>query len=112
MSTSRLSGLRLFIADLALRQFEIERGLVPLQPVGYRVLAKRMRSALAGQPAPKLRYGFKELAPHLQPLVHEALETRHFDEHGTLGPGAQAARVAELAHALLARVSAGTRRAA
>ncbi len=99
----RLANRRLYIADLARRQSELENGRIPMDALAYRVLAKRMRSALAGLPAPRLMYGFAELEPHLQPLVYAALEQRHFDETGML-LGPQGRRSAELAEALLARL--------
>lgn len=99
----RLANRRLYIADLARRQSDLEAGRIPMDALAYRVLAKRLRAALAGLPAPKLMYGFAELEPRLQPLVHAALEQRHFDDTGRLlGPDGQ--RAAELAEALLARL--------
>jgi len=101
--TSRLAGRRLYIADLARRQAALENGQVPMNPVGYRVLAKRLRSALAGECALRLRLGFRELPPRLLPVLTEALEARHFDEHGVLY-GTVAAEVQTQTKALLARL--------
>ena len=99
--TSRLAGRRLYIADLARRQAALERGETPMNPIAYRVLAKRLRSALAGEVPLRLCQGFRELPPRLLPLVIEALEARHFDEHGLLyGPSADGVRLQ--AQALLA----------
>ena len=87
--TLRLAGRRLYIADLARRQAALEDGRTPMNPVGYRVLAKRLRSALAGQSPQQLSAGFRELPRELLPLLMEAVEARHFDEYGVLcGPGA------------------------
>ena len=105
--TSRLAGRRLYIADLARRQAALENGHVPMNPVGYRVLAKRLRSALAGESARRLRLGFPELPPRLLPVLTEALDARHFDEHGLLY-GAVAAEVQAHAQALLARLRPGS----
>ena len=41
---------RLYVADLARRQFEMESGRQAMQPLAYRVLSKRLREALAGLP--------------------------------------------------------------
>lgn len=101
--TPRLAGRRLYIADLARRQAALENGEEPMNAVGYRVLAKRLRSALAGQAPTPLRRGFAELPQHLLPVLTEALEARHFDEYGLLyGPAADRARA--LTQALLVRL--------
>lgn len=79
----RLVHKRLYIAHLVLRQAEMENGQAPLDPVLYRVVARRLREAVAGFPEHELagRFGV------MQPLVDEVLETRHFDDRGTLrGP--------------------------
>jgi hypothetical protein len=106
--TSRLAGRRLYIADLARRQAALENGQDPMSPTGYRVLAKRLRSALAGQAGTALRQGFRELPLHLLPTLTEALEARHFEEHGVLY-GAQAGDVQAQAQALLRRLCSSGR---
>lgn len=79
-----LDDRRLYIADLAGRLHAMETGEVPLEPLGYRVLAMRLRQALAGVAEPLLRAGFPELPAHLLPLVTETLDARHFENHGQL----------------------------
>lgn len=96
----RLAGRRLYIADLARRRASLEDGHVPMYPLGYRVLAKRLLSALADEAATGLRQGFPELPPTLLPVLAEAPEARHFDEHG-LQSGPQAAQVRAQADTLL-----------
>jgi hypothetical protein len=106
----RLENRRLYIADLARRQFEMETGRGPMQPLAYRVLSKRLREALAGLPEPTARTGFAELAPQLIPLVAETIETRHFNDHGCLF-GAAAVHCRDEAEMLIDRLkrpSAGT----
>lgn len=96
---------RLYIADLARRQYEMESGQVPMRPLQYRVLSKRLRQALAGLPESLARSGFSELPAHLLPLVAEMLETRHFDHHGRLF-GAWAAHCHERAAEIVGRLRA------
>lgn len=100
----RLESRRLYIADLARRQHEMENGRVAMQPLAYRVLSRRLREALAGLPEAAARSGFPELPAHLLPLVAEMLETRHFDHHGRLH-GLQAARCRDVADALFNRLA-------
>jgi hypothetical protein len=99
----RLESRRLYIADLARRQHEMESGRVAMQPLAYRVLSKRLREALAGLPEPAARSGFSELPAHLLPLVAEMLETRHFDHHGRLH-GAFAPHCRAIADTLISRL--------
>lgn len=99
----RLASRRLYIADLARRQHEMEQGRVALQPLAYRVLSRRLREALAGLPEPMVATGFAELPPYLMPQVSEMLQTRHFDHHGRL-PGELGAEAAALAAALFTRL--------
>jgi hypothetical protein len=99
----RLESRRLYVADLARRQLEMESGKVAMQPLAYRVLSKRLREALAGLPKPSAPAGFPELPPHLLPLVTETLETRHFDDYGCLF-GVCAARCRDEAESLVGRV--------
>ena len=101
--TSRLAGRRLYITDLARRQAALEDGRQPMHPVGYRVLAKRLRSALAGQAPTGLHADFSKLPPRLLPVLLEALEARYFDEFGLLhGPLAREAKA--LSQTLLTRL--------
>jgi len=78
---SRLSDKRLFIADLAQRLANMECSRVPMHPLMYRVLAKRLRQAVAG-------FSDSALAGQFGPLnaqVADVLEDRHFNCHGQLG---------------------------
>ena len=99
----RLASRRLYIADLARRQHEMECGRVAMQPLAYRVLSRRLREALAGLPEPMLAAGFAELPAHLMPLLGEVLQGRHFDHHGRL-PGERGADAAAEAAALFRRL--------
>jgi hypothetical protein len=98
----QLESRRLYVADLARRLFEMESGQLPMQPLVYRVLSKRLREALAGLPKPSAPAGFPELPPHLLRLVAETLETRHFDDYGCLF-GVCAARCRNQAESLVGR---------
>jgi len=99
----QLESRRLYVADLARRQFEMESGQLAMQPLAYRVLSKRLRQALAGLPNPSAPAAFPELPPHLVPLLAETLETRYFDDHGCLF-GVRAARCRDQAESLVGRV--------
>ena len=99
----QLESRRLYVADLARRQFEMESGERAMQPLAYRVLSKRLREALAGLPGTSAPAGFLELAPQLLSVIIETLETRHFDDHGCLfGVGAACCR--DQAETLLGRI--------
>ena len=74
-----------------------------MSPIGYRVMAKRLRSALAGQAPTRLCQEFRELPPRLLLVLTEAREARHFDEHGVLH-GSAAGAVKALTQALLGRL--------
>jgi hypothetical protein len=74
---SRPSDQRLFIADLAQRLANMECARVPMHPLMYRVLAKRLRQAVGG-------VADTSLVGHFGPLngqVAEVLEDRHFHCH-------------------------------
>jgi hypothetical protein len=98
----QLDSRRLYVADLVRRQFEMESGRQPMQPLAYRVLSKRLRAALAGLPETSAPAGFPGLPPHLLPLIAETLETRHFDSYGCLF-GVCAARCRDQAESLVGR---------
>jgi len=88
--TSRLSDKRLYIADIARRLVEMENGSAALQPLLYRLLAKRLRQAAAG-------FAQSELQGRFGPCnaaVAEVLAERFFNDHGHLpgGSGAATAR--------------------
>ena len=94
-----LASRRLYVLDLARRLGDMECGETPLDPLTYRVVARRLKQALAGLPEVLLvGSGPDELAA-LIPL----LEARHFDEHGTLR-GAHAAASRRAATSLLRRL--------
>ena len=97
----RLSGKRLYIADLARRLEAMEQGAVPMNPVAYRLFARRMQTAMAGYPA-------RLLAAHLGKdwtSVLQALEQRHFDAVGSL-PGETGRRAGAVAARLLGVLAA------
>ncbi|MBZ8140840.1 hypothetical protein CLD22_13130 [Rubrivivax gelatinosus] len=97
--SSALASRRLYVLDLARRLGDMECGDLPLEPLTYRVVARRLRQALAGLPEVLLvGAGVDELAA-LIPL----LEARHFDEHGVLrGDHAQSSR--DIAESLFERI--------
>jgi hypothetical protein len=87
----RLSGKRLYIADLAGRLEAMETGATPVNALAYRLYARRMATAMAGYP-PGL------LAAQLgrsHPAVLDAIQSRQFEADGALGgPRGKSARVA------------------
>jgi len=100
----RLAACRLYLADLAHRQHEMEAGRFPMHALAYRVLSRRLREGLAGLPEPSLQLGFDELPGHLLPQLADVLETRHFEQHGRLF-GQRAARCRDEANALMRRLT-------
>jgi hypothetical protein len=97
--TSRLKSKRLYIAHLAQQLASMESGELRLQPLLYRLLARRLREAAAGIPEPAL---VEQFGPQ-DAQVDEMLETRHFESHGSLR-GRRASAVRLMADQLLARV--------
>ena len=92
----RLSGKRLYIADLARRLESMERGATRMNPVAYRLFARRMLTAMAGYPA-------NLLAAQLGaawPSVLQALEHRHFEAVGAW-PGEAGRQAVAIADKLL-----------
>ena len=87
----RLSGKRLYIADLAGRLEAMESGEAPMNALAYRLYARRMATAMDGYP-PGL------LAAQLgraYPSVLDAIESRQFETDKTLGgPHGKSASVA------------------
>ena len=76
----RLSGKRLYIADLAGRLEAMESGRVPMNALAYRLYARRMATAMEGYP-PGL------LAAQLgraYPSVLQAIESRQFEADGAM----------------------------
>ena len=90
-SESSLAGKRLFIEHLAQRLDAMERGAVAVQPLAYRLYARRLQEAMAGYPEARLA---KALAPQHAPVA-EALANRHFATHGNFPGGSAASRSAE-----------------
>jgi hypothetical protein len=84
----RLSGKRLYIADLASRLEAMEDGRAAMNALAYRLYAKRMAAAMTGYP-PGL------LAAQLgrsHPSVLQAIENRQFDADGAMaGPRGKSA---------------------
>ena len=79
-----LARKRLYIVDLAQRQLAMECGGTAMHALTYRLLAKRLRQAAAGLPEPALRQLFATLGANRLALLDEALQARHFDQHGRL----------------------------
>ena len=86
----RLSGKRLYIADLAARLEAMENGSATMNALAYRLYARRMAAAMEGYP-PSL------LAAQLgrsHPSVLQVIESRQFDALGAMsGPRARGAGV-------------------
>ena len=82
--TPELASKRLYIVDLAQRQLAMECGSTAMHALTYRVLAKRLRRAAAGLSEPALRQLFGTLGANGLALLDEALQARHFDQHGWL----------------------------
>jgi len=80
-----LESKRLYLADLAERLEAMERLGADVNATAYRLFARRMLAAMAGYPEALLA---AQLGTR-HPSVLEALEQRHFENHGVLrGPGA------------------------
>jgi len=92
--STRLSGKRLYIADLAARLEAMEDGGAPMNAIAYRLYARRMAAAMEGYP-PGL------LAAQLgraYPSVLDAIESRQFETDGAFGgPHGKRARVVAMA---------------
>jgi hypothetical protein len=88
----------LYIAHVASRLSAMEERRERMNPLAYRVLARRMRQAAAGLGDELLR---SHVGPSSGPLA-ELLENRHFNEFGRL-PGPAAVSCAKLAADLLNR---------
>src|SRR5215218_7100858 len=86
----RLSGKRLYIADLAGRLEAMEDGVVPMNALAYRLYARRMAAAMDGYPAGLLAAQLGRS----HPSVLQAIESRQFAVEGALmGPRAKSSRV-------------------
>ena len=92
----RLSGKRLYIADLAGRLEAMENGATQMNALAYRLYARRMATAMEGYP-PGL------LAAQLgraYPSVLDAIESRQFETDGVFR-GPHGKRACVVATALL-----------
>lgn len=84
-----LAARRLYVLDLARRLGDMDCGAALLHPLEYRVIARRLKQALAGLPEVLL----VGAAPDELAAIIPLLEARHFDEHGVLrGDLSEAAR--------------------
>ncbi len=97
-----LRSKRLFIEDLAKRLEAMERGETQINPVAYRLYARRLREATAGYPEALLR---AQLGAAHHAVLH-VLARRHFDTHGEF-PGAEGAAVRREADRVLRRAASG-----
>ena len=95
-----LESKHLYIVHLAGRLEAMELRRAPLNPIAYRVYAKRLRKATAGYPESKLVTNLSGSFP----AVMEALSNRFFETHGLL-PGADASSVAQAADQLFRRLA-------
>lgn len=86
----RLSGKRLYIADLAARLEAMEIGAMPMHALAYRLYARRMATAMDGYPAGLLAAQIGRS----HPSVLQAIECRQFEVEGALtGPRGKSASV-------------------
>ena len=95
-----LQSKRLFIEDLARRLEAMERGETPVNPIAYRLYARRLREATAGYPEALLR---AQLGGAHHAVLH-VLARRHFDAHGEFA-GAEGAAVRQAAERALRRAA-------
>lgn len=95
-----LEGKHLFIEHLAQALEAMEAGRTPLNPVAYRLYARRLREAMAGCPEAPL--AARLAGAH--PVVAETLAERYFNIHGWLPPTANAEFTLLHAKALLKRL--------
>jgi hypothetical protein len=79
----------LYLIDVAERLQRMEIAREPLDPVAYRLYARRLRQGLAGCSASEL-----PAAVNQPPALREALADRHFAEHGRFAGAPGAARIA------------------
>ncbi len=76
----RLSGKRLYIADLAARLEAMEDGRAAMNALAYRLYSKRMAKAMEGYPPGLLAAQLGRV----HPCVMQAIETRQFEVDGAL----------------------------
>jgi hypothetical protein len=77
----RLSGKRLYIADLAARLEAMESGRVAMNALAYRLYARRMATAMQGYPPGLLAAQLGRI----HPCIMQAIEHRQFEVDGALG---------------------------
>ncbi len=77
----RLSGKRLYIADLAARLEAMENGRATMNALAYRLYARRMAAAMDGYPTGLLAAQLGRAHPSVQ----QAIENRQFDVDGAMG---------------------------
>jgi hypothetical protein len=94
--SARLSGKRLYIADLAARLEAMEDGGAPMNALAYRLYARRMAAAMEGYPLGLLAAQLGRAYPS----VLDAIENRQFETDGALG-GPHGKRAGVVATALL-----------
>jgi hypothetical protein len=94
------SSKLLFITHLSERLADYESRTSAMDPVAYRLWARRLREATAGANEAWLA----ETLGDRHPQVLEAAEIRYFDTHGQLGPGPDARTARRHAEDLLARL--------
>lgn len=104
-SPSSAEMKQLFIQHLAERLEQMETAAVPMQPIAYRLYARRLREALAGHPSGRAG---TPLAQRYT-AVSEALASRHFDSHGWL-PGSDAVHARAIAELAMIRMRLPIRR--
>ena len=97
--SSPTESKQLFIQHLAERLEQMDCGAVRVQPIAYRLYARRLREALADYPPGRQQV---ELARRY-PAVAEALATRHFNAHGWL-PGSHAGHARAITELALVRM--------
>ncbi len=71
------SGQILYVLDVAQKLHEMESGGVRLDPVAYKLFARRLKQALAGCSARDLPGNVSQA-----PALREAMADRYFVEHG------------------------------
>ena len=102
----RLSGKRLYIADLATRIEAMESGRAAMNPIAYRLYVRRMQSAMDSYPLGLLAAQLGRS----HPVVMQAIEQRQFEIDGALG-GLRGRRAELVATALLRHLHGRRRRA-
>jgi hypothetical protein len=93
----RLSGKRLYIADLAARLEAMESGRTTMNALAYRLYARRMKAVIEGYPAMLLAAQLGRA----HPSVLQAIAQQHFEAHGA--HAGEAGRQADVAAGRLLR---------